>query len=291
MEVRMPMMLKFTLSEGGGPAREEDVRGAEEGLGASFPADFRAFILQYNGGFPEPTMKFLITRDRGKSILTQLYAVGESVEPAWHRLLDETAILQVDLPRGVAVIGRDPFGNKICLGLSGRLRGRVFFWDHEVLPRAFDRMRGLVEIAASFSAFMDSLEPEPPEIEHPIRALARRGSPADLESYLAKGGSLSDCDKYGLPLVIACAVEGNLALIRECHRLGASMKNLIHCAARNRNREVVEYLLSVGVDVNERLDNPRDVSDLGKTALDWSGRGSEMEAWLASIGGKSSKEL
>jgi hypothetical protein len=54
----------------------------------------------------------------------------------------------------------DPFGNAICLGVSGKHRGKVYFWDHEHEPDEED-WDGRVEtagnvklLAASFTDFV-----------------------------------------------------------------------------------------------------------------------------------------
>jgi len=59
----------------------------------------------------------------------------------------------------------DPFGNAICLGVSGNHRGKVYFWDHESEPDP-DEWDGRVEtagnvqlLADSFAAFVGGLRP------------------------------------------------------------------------------------------------------------------------------------
>src|SRR5260370_1154023 len=38
---------------------------------------------------------------------------------------------ELRIPKDLIWIGEDPFGNAMCLGISGAHRGKVFFWDHE----------------------------------------------------------------------------------------------------------------------------------------------------------------
>ncbi|WP_236347706.1 SMI1/KNR4 family protein, partial [Paenibacillus plantiphilus] len=35
------------------------------------------------------------------------------------------------IPKGFIPIGDDPGGNMICLGMDGKYRERIYFWDHE----------------------------------------------------------------------------------------------------------------------------------------------------------------
>jgi hypothetical protein len=58
----------------------------------------------------------------------------------------------------------DAFGNALCLGVAGDLRGRVYFWDHEKAPAA-GAWNGRLETAAnvrllaeSFTEFVAGLE-------------------------------------------------------------------------------------------------------------------------------------
>jgi hypothetical protein len=57
----------------------------------------------------------------------------------------------------------DPFGNAICIGVSGKHRGKVFFWDHECEPdpESWDgevSSAGNIElISGSFSDFVAGL--------------------------------------------------------------------------------------------------------------------------------------
>lgn len=62
----------------------------------------------------------------------------------------------------------DPFGNAICLGISGNERGKVYFWDHEMEPD--DDWDGRLEtagnvqlIADSFTEFVAGLAPNDDE--------------------------------------------------------------------------------------------------------------------------------
>jgi hypothetical protein len=64
-------------------------------------------------------------------------------------------------------IADDPFGNAICLGISGGHRGKVFFWNHENEPDP-DDWDGSVEtagnidlLANSFSEFISGLQQVP----------------------------------------------------------------------------------------------------------------------------------
>jgi hypothetical protein len=74
---------------------------------------------------------------------------------------------ELRIPHELLWVMDDPGGNAFCLGVSGRYRGRVYFWDHEEEPDP-DDWDGSVEtagnltlLANSFTDFVAGLQPEP----------------------------------------------------------------------------------------------------------------------------------
>ena len=59
----------------------------------------------------------------------------------------------------------DPFGNAICLGVTGVHRGQVYFWDHENMPDpelwdgSVQTAGNLDLLANSFTDFVAGLTP------------------------------------------------------------------------------------------------------------------------------------
>jgi hypothetical protein len=59
----------------------------------------------------------------------------------------------------------DPFGNAICLGVTGRWRGKVYFWDHDSEPDldewdgSVDTAENITLLAHSFTDFVARLRP------------------------------------------------------------------------------------------------------------------------------------
>jgi hypothetical protein len=68
------------------------------------------------------------------------------------------------IPRSLIWIMDDPFGNAICLGLTGIERNRVFFWDHESMPDPGEwdgeavTALNVEMLAESFTDFVEGLE-------------------------------------------------------------------------------------------------------------------------------------
>lgn len=158
------------LTETGPRVADEEVRRFERALGRELPADYRAFLLDVNGGYA-PTTHCVFTLRRGthrdEAVLNSLYSLNAADES------DDLATVQqrrldplIKLPDGVLEIGYDGFGSAIILPLVGEQRGEVWYYDN-VDPRPtgsnprvewFDR-RDVWRLADSFAEFMSSLRP------------------------------------------------------------------------------------------------------------------------------------
>ena len=274
--------MRLNFKEPGKTASEEDIRATEAALRVRFPDDYKAFLLSTNGGWGlDPELWFHVS-GTSTSVIRRLYSVGLSVEPVTHSLLLETALIAQILPKGLVVIGDDPFGNKICLGVTNACVNGVYFWDHEIGQDSSSSEPPILKIADSFSAFLESLEARVSN-EDTITSLGKRGDEKQLLAFLAAGGTFVQKNDIGCTLVQEAAKHGNVEMLRACYARGVSMHNLIQRAAINNKREAIEFLLSIGVDVNERLDAPNRSRLHGKTALDLC-RDQSLSLWLKSKG-------
>ncbi|HWO20237.1 MAG TPA: SMI1/KNR4 family protein [Kofleriaceae bacterium] len=148
-----------TFTERGPEVTEGDVGGFEHRFGVALPRDYRAFLLEVNGGRTARTHRRF---DRG--ILNQLFSLNDPDEShdlaAWnedvHRDLKTTDLV---------IVGVDDGGGEILLVVNGDHAGEVWFQVHEGRPwEANPRVlwhdrRDVRKLADSFSAFMSSLRP------------------------------------------------------------------------------------------------------------------------------------
>jgi hypothetical protein len=153
----MPM-----FSRGFGPVSAATVNAAEKRLGVKLPADYKRFLRTINGGCPKPD-SFLVP-DRGPAMVGILYGVGPERSPADLEYEQGEATLWDLLPPGFVAIGHDPGGNTLLLGTLGKDAGRVFFWDRNGLWVREDG-HNTFPVAASFTAFVDSLRELPDDAE------------------------------------------------------------------------------------------------------------------------------
>lgn len=120
------------MSDSGAPLTEEQISAYEARLGRPLPQDYRNFLLQHNGGYPDPSdfeMQSPFKSDGDFGTVDWFLGIDVS-EPT----LGLEYVLQTfadRIPPRLFPIARDPGGNLICLSSGGEDLGTVYFWDHE----------------------------------------------------------------------------------------------------------------------------------------------------------------
>jgi cell wall assembly regulator SMI1 len=148
----------------GPPVTPAAVRDLEADLGVALPDDYRAFLLEVNGGQPKTHATFPLGRSR--STLNSLHSLNDPDD--LFNLAEANATLRLgrELPADLLAIGADDGGAAICLCIRGEHRGEVWYFDtidprpEGANPRVLwhDR-RDLRKLADSFRAFVASLTP------------------------------------------------------------------------------------------------------------------------------------
>lgn len=134
------------------PAPADELEAFEAELGEPLPEDYRRFLIECNGGYV--------------SGIAGVHHIGGLRPEDLYSLQLARENLQGDelrIPLALLWIMDDNFGNAICLGLTGKHRGRVYLWDHENEPDP-DEWDGKVEtadnvqlLANSFTEFVAGL--------------------------------------------------------------------------------------------------------------------------------------
>lgn len=163
----MNKLLQHVKFEGGEktplPTREELV-SFEARHGLKLPEDYRNFLLKVNGGMPSPS---LCLWPDGGDFVAVVYGFHHAEE--WMRL--EQAMTEFDVvASGYLPVAISNGGNYFLLSLKEADAGSIHFWDHEledVDPVMFEE---LVQVAPSFSHFVNNLVEAPAEDEsiHPL---------------------------------------------------------------------------------------------------------------------------
>jgi hypothetical protein len=155
------------------PAPENEITRLEAEIGACLPEDYRRFLAECNGGHVGGRLWYRGPTPEGRSADAGVHHIGGFREESHFSLEAARECYQGEelrIPQELLWIMDDPFGNAICIGISGPYHGRVYFWDHEEEPDP-EEWDGSVEtagniqlLANSFTDFLAGLAP-PGEIE------------------------------------------------------------------------------------------------------------------------------
>src|SRR2546423_11108876 len=114
------MQIRIVESNPFGTLDSAKLEAFESYLGTTLPDSYRRHLLQHNGGYVDGSTRI--------GELGSVYGIHDGPESA--RFLDRAAARGI-IPDRLLPIAHDPFGNEICIVLSGPDRGAVCFWDHE----------------------------------------------------------------------------------------------------------------------------------------------------------------
>ncbi|WP_141732404.1 SMI1/KNR4 family protein [Oligoflexus tunisiensis] len=161
-------MLKNKLSKEWGSCTPQELESFERNIGFRFPDDYRAFILESNGGTLDSAMVFKCD-NKGRMIeegIETFYGLGA---PNWadiQRAYQTYHINQRRMPDYLIAIGSDAGGNQIAMLLNNLAFGYVVYWDHENEvdfddpEDAKNPLRNCSLIAKSFTDFVAMLQPQ-----------------------------------------------------------------------------------------------------------------------------------
>jgi hypothetical protein len=140
-------------------ASEDGVVLLEEALDVTFPAAYRAFLLETNGGRVVSGGACRAISDNEK--ITRVdHFLGVS-EVDFESLLVCTQGLEGRIDPGLVAVAYDGGGNLILLNCSGKQRGQVFFADLETLDEEQPATaESLTCLAESFTDFLARAQEE-----------------------------------------------------------------------------------------------------------------------------------
>lgn len=139
------------------PVDEGTVSAAERDLGATFPPDFRGFLLEQNGGEPEPN-SFAVPAAELEVGVSGFLGLGR----ADLDLLESAQSYADRTPSLVLPIAETDVGDLVCLSLRREDFGTVYHWDHEREADEGELPTGdnLTRLAGSFGDFLVGLQPD-----------------------------------------------------------------------------------------------------------------------------------
>jgi cell wall assembly regulator SMI1 len=137
------------------PLTGEELQQVETRIGVQLPEDYRLFLLQHNGGHPEPSaFKYTCDQQQWKlAAVAYFLGIYEGEDENFLEYFDDYL---GRIPAETIPIARDPGGNLILLGVSEAHRGKVYFWLQDFENDAGD-FSNVCFVANSFSEFLNAL--------------------------------------------------------------------------------------------------------------------------------------
>jgi hypothetical protein len=108
------------------PVADEELNAIETALGVALPGDYREFFQKYGAWAFGALVQFQpIEGEIGP--LSGFY--GSKIAGT-NSLMRNVEMYQGRMPETIIPIADDGGGNQICLGVKGKERGKVYYWDH-----------------------------------------------------------------------------------------------------------------------------------------------------------------
>jgi hypothetical protein len=246
--------MSVTIRDSERPITGRQLSRVEKQLGITLPEPYRRFLVRHNGGRPRPgTFQFgPVSEPYSGSVVDWFLAVYEGEHNNFEHYFHTYKLNERRLPENLVPIAHDPGGNLICISVSGKDVGAVYFWDHEREEGPPGEAVSL--IATSFDDFLAGLGREEgpraaPGPRDPFAA-CEYGDVNALKQLLGQGGSVETENEYGRTLMEEAAMYGHVEVLRLLIRRGAALADALEYAVKNGNVEAAEYLLSEGANVN-----------------------------------------
>ena len=146
--------MSLTLADCGPPLSDDALTAFERRIRRLLPADYRDFLLRYNGGIPP--WHVIRSSDIGDLGVQLFYGIRKD-EPFDIDVAHERT--RGRWPDRFLAIAIDSFGNAFCLSLAETDAGTIYFWDHEAAPVEPGSEHNLFPLANSFAEFWYLMEP------------------------------------------------------------------------------------------------------------------------------------
>lgn len=130
----------------------EELKKFEQKNDISLPSEYEKFLRQYNGGYPDKSIfKIKGNEEKYESVLNVFYGIGDMYNNLQKNIDFSDELLEV----GFLPIADDPEGNQICIGISEKHYGKIYFWEHELGNE--NELENLFYVSDSFINFLNSL--------------------------------------------------------------------------------------------------------------------------------------
>jgi SMI1 / KNR4 family (SUKH-1) len=256
--------MKIIESNPRGPLSEERLEEFEEFLGTILPEDYRKFLLRHNGPIVEPTSFGSSEGEELSSIEGCFYGLVAAEEYDLEKVFMEN---RDELPDGCLAIACDGCGNEVCLALTEKEMGKIYFYNHEADDH--ETAVGDMELVAdTFDEFLQGLhEYQDVQSEEStassslfgifVKAFIHEGNPPSallggqkLDAYLMKGRNK---DMSKIPGDVAIPLLD--AIVKDAKEIGPASKDFLHGSVRDSLEFYLpgNHQLSVGITDEKHL--------------------------------------
>lgn len=135
----------------------DDINNLEKLYSSTLPQDYKSFLTEYNGGFPDDNM---FRSPFFEELVGVRYFFGFNSISCMD-LMSHIKTFKNRVPENVIPIGEDDCGNLFCLSLRDKDYNAVYFWDHELEADEDEppTESNLFKLTNNFNEFLEGLEP------------------------------------------------------------------------------------------------------------------------------------
>ena len=229
-----------------------DLSELELHIGYSLPESYRKFLLKNNGGRIVPS-NFRTMSNEIESGIQFMFGITDNEIYDIEKNYDNWVTNRSQ--RHLVPIAIDSLGNLILLSCSSPTFESVYLMQHDLEDVLF-------LIAADFNSFLKNLYEIKVEQSDLDLAIARQDINF-FENRLLKGEHIDDIkNEFNQPVVVAAALYNKVRLLKYFRQKGSKLTKALFSAASNGSYEAVQYLLSLGINPDER-----DIEQNNDTAL------------------------
>ncbi len=209
----------------------EKLQELEKRLAIRLPHQYRDFLLQHNGGTPNPNLFDCV--DGGGSFVQSFLAIQEGAHSNFEGYFIALKATSKVLPDNIVAVAKDGFGNLVCLSFVGEDAGAVYFWDHERQAKE-PSYKNLHLIAPTFNEFLASLYAKPVNrFEDEIHDVFQNGNAETLKRIIAAGWDVnSEPYRSDISALEFAATANHLEVARVLLQHGAKMGRALDLTQR-----------------------------------------------------------
>lgn len=230
------MKTKVKIKDGSGKISSKDIAELQESLGISFSEEYTDFLLKNNGGFPTPN----IFKTKDGAYETDLKVFYGVTDKKAFDLESVNNIFKDRIPAGFISIGGDSIGNQLIMDGKDSL----FLFDHET-DEYFAVEDGILKFLSSLYSIE---EEEATELEIAVQ----RQDLAYFKMRLNEGYKIDQIqNEFGRTVTQLAASQNKFKLLKFCVQNEGGLGGTVQLAASNNHVGVLEYVVSLGADINE----------------------------------------